>query len=58
MPSLSRGWAQGTPNETIHHAVIGTGGQGRGHVRDFQEMRACEVVAVCDVDPENLGKAA
>jgi len=55
---LSRGWAQGSPNETVHHAVIGTGKQGGGHVRGFQQISGCEVVAVCDVDPENLGKAA
>jgi len=55
---LSRARGQISPNETIHHAVIGTGGQGGGHVRSFQETSGCEAVAVCDVDPENLAKAA
>jgi len=55
---LSRAWGRMSANETIGHAVIGTGKQGSGHVRRFQESRGCEVVAVCDVDGENLRKAA
>jgi len=56
--ALSRAWGRMSANETIGHAVIGTGKQGSGHVRRFQESRGCEVVAVCDVDGENLRKAA
>lgn len=54
----TRAWGQIAPNETIRHAVIGTGRQGGGHVRTFQRCEGCEVVAVCDVDPEHLTEAA
>jgi len=50
--------AQNSPNETIRHAVIGTGGMGSNHCRSFARLKNCAVVAVCDVDPERLGKAA
>lgn len=41
----------------IRHAVIGTGGMGRNHTKAFGNMKGCSLVAVCDVDPEQLGKA-
>lgn len=50
--------AQGSPNERIRHAVIGTGGQGRSHCKSFSQIKGCEVVALCDVDPERLSQAA
>ena len=53
-----RATAQGSPNERVRHAVIGTGGQGRGHCRSVAQIKDCEVVAVCDVDPQRLEQAA
>jgi predicted dehydrogenase len=50
--------AQGSANERIRHAVIGTGGQGRSHCKSFSQIKDCEVVALCDVDPERLNQAA
>jgi predicted dehydrogenase len=47
-----------SPNEILNHAVIGTGSQGSGHVRRFDAADNCRIVAVCDVDPERLDKAA
>lgn len=45
-------------NEQIHHAVIGTGGQGRGHCHNFSSQNdLCKVTAICDVDPEHRAKA-
>jgi ornithine cyclodeaminase/alanine dehydrogenase-like protein (mu-crystallin family) len=38
--------AQGSPNERIRHAVIGTGGMGKNHCRGFSGLKDCEVVAV------------
>ncbi len=55
---LSKGWGQESANETIRHAVIGTGGQGGRHIQYFRANKGCEVVAVCDVDPERLQQAA
>jgi predicted dehydrogenase len=42
----------------LNHAVIGTGSRGLGHVRNFDSTKNCRVIAVCDVDPERLEKAA
>lgn len=56
--SLRPLFAQDSPNERIRHAVIGTGGMGRGHCRNFAGLAGCEVVAVCDVDPAQLDRAA
>jgi predicted dehydrogenase len=51
-------FSQGSPNERIRHAVIGTGGMGSNHCRSFARLENCEVVAVCDVDPARRDKAA
>jgi predicted dehydrogenase len=51
-------FAQGSPNERIRHAVIGTGNQGKGHCKSFAQIQDCEVVALCDVDPERLDQVA
>ena len=50
----STAWGRTSPNEMISHAVIGTGGQGGGHCRRFSKVPGCELVAVCDVDPQRL----
>lgn len=47
-------WGQSSPNERIGHAVIGTGGQGGGHCTSFANAKGCQLVAVCDVDPQRL----
>ncbi|MCL4218274.1 MAG: Gfo/Idh/MocA family oxidoreductase, partial [Candidatus Hydrogenedentes bacterium] len=49
--------AQGAPSDRIRHAVIGVGGQGRNHARAFHALPGCDVVAVCDVDPERRAQA-
>ena len=40
------------PSERVRHAVIGCGGQGRSHAKAFHGFDDCDVVAICDVDPE------
>ncbi|MBD3267050.1 gfo/Idh/MocA family oxidoreductase [bacterium] len=48
-----------SPNDKIHHAVIGLGNQGQRHCREFHSQPdLCQVVAVCDVDPKRRQKAA
>ena len=37
-------------NDRLRVAVIGTGGQGWGHMRYFSDIEGVEVVAICDVD--------
>lgn len=44
------------PSRAVRHAVIGLGGQGRHHARTLSSLDDCEVVAVCDLDPERLAK--
>lgn len=50
--------AKAAPSERVRHAVIGLGGQGRRHARGFAANPDCDVVAIADVDPERLEKAA
>jgi predicted dehydrogenase len=49
--------SKAAPSERIRHAVIGMGGQGRRHAKTFASFPDCDVVAVCDVDPERRDKA-
>ena len=46
------------PSERLRHAVIGMGGRGRDLARGFAAAKGCQVVAVCDVDPERCAAAA
>jgi len=41
-------------NDRIRVAVIGTGGQGWGHMRYFSDIEGVEVVAICDADKAHL----
>ena len=50
--------ATASPNERIRHAGIGMGGRGRTLARDFAKVRDCEVVALCEIDPERRAYAA
>ena len=56
--NLQTAFAQGSANERVRHAVIGTGGMGGNHCQWFARLKDCEVAAVCDVDPVRLNKAA
>lgn len=58
-PGILAGAAGKSPaGGRVRHAVIGTGGRGRGHCRLFDRLPDCRVVAVCDVDPGRRKKAA
>ena len=46
------------PSGRVRHAVIGCGGQGGQHGRVFSGFEDCDVLAVCDVDPERRAKLA
>ncbi len=41
-------------NDRIRLAVIGTGGQGWGHMQYFSDLEGVEVVAICDADKAHL----
>lgn len=44
--------------ERLRHAAIGVGGMGAGDLRSFQSHGKVDIVALCDVDENNLKKAA
>ncbi|MFN0168889.1 MAG: Gfo/Idh/MocA family protein [Bryobacteraceae bacterium] len=46
--------ASAAASDRIRVGVIGSGGQGRNNLGDFQKNRDCEIVAVCDVFQPNL----
>jgi predicted dehydrogenase len=56
-PYIASGWATTPPSDMIRHAIIGVGGMGRNHVKTFSNTKGCSLVAICDVDPAQLGKA-
>ena len=54
-PSVTR--AVG-PNESLRVGVIGTGGQGRNHVKSWRSHNDVDLAYVCDVDESRLAQAA
>ena len=45
-------------NNDLRFAVVGTGGQGGGHIRYFNEKKGVRVVALCDADKAHVEKRA
>jgi predicted dehydrogenase len=55
IPWAARSWGQvAGANSDIRVAVIGFGGQGRGHIRTLSSLPGVRVVALCDVDQKIL----
>jgi predicted dehydrogenase len=50
--------AAASPNAKLNHACIGVGGMGWNDLNTFLRHPRLQVVAVCDVDANNLDKAA
>ena len=46
------------PNDKLRHACIGVGGMGFNDLRNFLSHPRVEVAALCDVDSNNLARAA
>jgi predicted dehydrogenase len=46
------------PRTTLNHACIGVGGMGWGDLQKFKEHPNVKIVALCDVDADNLKKAS
>jgi hypothetical protein len=57
LPSSPRARPIGA-NDDIRVAVVGLGGQGRNHVKRFNEMKGVRVVALCDPDRKRMQEAA
>ncbi len=47
-----------SPNGKLQHASIGVGGMGWNDLQNFLQHKQVQVVALCDVDANNLDKAA
>ncbi len=45
-------------NNDLRLAVVGTGGQGGNHIKYFSGIEGVRVVAICDVDREQVGEKA
>ena len=43
-------------NDDIRVAIIGLGGKGSSHVKQFSNLAGVRLVALCDVDPQRLAK--
>jgi predicted dehydrogenase len=48
----------GQANNRIRAAVVGIGGRGRDHINGLNRLENVEIAAVCDVDDNNLKRAA
>ena len=46
------------PDSKLNHACIGVGGMGWGDLQKFKEDPNVQIVAICDVDANNLKKAS
>jgi predicted dehydrogenase len=47
-----------SPNSKLCHACIGVGGMGAADISNFKTHARTQIVALCDVDKDNLAKAA
>ena len=47
-----------SPGSRLNHVCIGVGGMGWGDFNKFKEDPNVQIVAICDVDAENLKKAS
>ncbi|MFN6108272.1 MAG: Gfo/Idh/MocA family oxidoreductase, partial [Planctomycetaceae bacterium] len=49
--------ASAAPNDKVVVAIIGLGGQGRGHVKSYASLPNVEVAYLCDVDDKRRAEA-
>jgi predicted dehydrogenase len=54
----ARSWAQVVAaNSDVRIALVGVGAQVRAHVKGYMEAKGVRIVALCDVDSENLARS-
>lgn len=46
------------PIENVRIGMVGVGGQGGAHVRNFLGIEGCEIAAICDIDSERADAVA
>ena len=56
--ALAAGWRARAANDVINVAIVGLGGRGNDHLREFLKRPDVRVVALCDVDQAALDRAA
>ena len=49
-PIVKSGFAQNKPSNQVNVAVVGFGGRGQAHYKEFARQKDVKVVALCDVD--------
>jgi predicted dehydrogenase len=49
-PVVKSGFAQNKPSNQVNVAVVGFGGRGQAHYKEFARQKGVKVVALCDVD--------
>ncbi|MCU0460591.1 MAG: Gfo/Idh/MocA family oxidoreductase, partial [Bacteroidales bacterium] len=55
---LSCSRSKPSPNGKLNHACIGVGGMGWSDLNKFRENPNVQIVAICDIDADNLKKAS
>ena len=49
-PIVKSGFARNLPSNQVNVAVVGFGGRGQSHYKEFAQQKNVKVVALCDVD--------
>src|ERR1700722_3050928 len=44
----------GSPSDTLRMAVVGVGGRGKDHIKNFSALENVEIAAICDIDDSHL----
>lgn len=57
-PLALRAAGQARPGKRLRHACIGVGGMGGYDLQSFKQHSQVDIVAICDVDANNLKKAS
>jgi predicted dehydrogenase len=52
--AATRAWGA---NDRINVAIVGVGGRGRDHIREYAKQSGAQIYALCDVDQANLERA-
>ncbi len=56
LETVARSEESGAASERLRIAVVGLNGRGQDHLNGYMRRKDCEVVAVCDVDSDVVGK--
>lgn len=57
LPALDLYPFQHEPLKTVRIGMVGVGGMGTSHVKNFLKIENCEIVAICDINPQHAQRA-